>query len=123
MNFLAPGRLWLLVVVAALAAAYVVVQRRRRHYAARFTNLDLLASVAPKRPGWRRHVAAAAMLAALVVLVASWARPTRRVRRLVGRPTAPWLARVEPVGEADRHHRRGPPPADGDAAIRAVPRG
>jgi Ca-activated chloride channel family protein len=77
MNFLAPGRLWLLVVVVGLAAAYVVVQRRRRHYAARFTNLDLLASVAPKRPGWRRHVAAAAMLAALVVLVAAWARPTR----------------------------------------------
>jgi Ca-activated chloride channel family protein len=80
MNFLAPGRLWLLVVVVALAAAYVVVQRGRRHYAARFTNLDLLASVAPKRPGWRRHVAAAAMLAALVVLVAAWARPTRPER-------------------------------------------
>ena len=80
MNFLAPGRLWLLVVVVALAAAYVVAQRRRRHYAARFTNLDLLASVAPKRPGWRRHVAAAAMLAALVVLVAAWARPTRPER-------------------------------------------
>src|SRR4249920_115619 len=58
MNFLAPGRLWLLVVVVGLAAAYVVLQRRRRHYAARFTNLDLLASVAPKRPGWRRHVGA-----------------------------------------------------------------
>jgi Ca-activated chloride channel homolog len=80
MNFLAPGRLWLLVLVAALAATYLVVQRRRRHYAARFTNLDLLASVAPKRPGWRRHVAAAAMLAALVVLVAAWARPTRPER-------------------------------------------
>jgi Ca-activated chloride channel homolog len=80
MNFLAPGRLWLLVLVAVLAAAYVVVQRRRRHYAARFTNLDLLASVAPKRPGWRRHVAAAAMLGALVVLVAAWARPTRPER-------------------------------------------
>jgi Ca-activated chloride channel homolog len=80
MNFLAPGRLWLLVVVVALGAAYVVVQQRRRHYAARFTNLDLLASVAPKRPGWRRHVAAAAMLAALVVLVAAWARPTRPER-------------------------------------------
>ena len=77
MNFLAPGRLWLLLLVAALAGAYLVVQHRRRHYAARFTNLDLLASVAPKRPGWRRHVAAAAMLAALVLLVAAWARPTR----------------------------------------------
>ena len=77
MNFLAPGRLWLLLLVAALAGAYLVVQHRRRHYAARFTNLDLLASVAPKRPGWRRHLAAAAMLAALVLLVAAWARPTR----------------------------------------------
>jgi Ca-activated chloride channel family protein len=77
MNFLAPGRLWLLVAVIALIAGYLVMQLRRRHYAARFTNLDLLASVAPKRPGWRRHVAAAALLAAIVLLVAAWARPTR----------------------------------------------
>jgi Ca-activated chloride channel homolog len=77
MSFLASGRLWLLLFVVALAAGYIVVQRQRRHYAARFTNLDLLASVAPKRPGWRRHVAAAALLAALVVLVTAWARPTR----------------------------------------------
>src|SRR5262249_33308880 len=77
MNFLAPGRLWLLLVVAVLAAAYVVVQSRRRHYAARFTNLELLASVAPKRPGWRRHVGAAAMLAALVLPATAWAPPTR----------------------------------------------
>jgi Ca-activated chloride channel homolog len=76
-NFLAPGRLWLLLAVVALVAGYVVVQRQRRHYAARFTNLELLASVAPKRPGWRRHVAAAALLAALVILVTAWARPTR----------------------------------------------
>jgi Ca-activated chloride channel family protein len=80
MNFLAPGRLWLLLVVVALLAGYVVVQRQRRHYAARFTNLELLASVAPKRPGWRRHVAAAALLAALVILVTAWARPTRPER-------------------------------------------
>jgi len=80
MNFLAPGRLWLLLAVVALVAGYVVVQRQRRHYAARFTNLELLASVAPKRPGWRRHVAAAALLAALVILVTAWARPTRPER-------------------------------------------
>jgi Ca-activated chloride channel homolog len=77
MNFLAPGRLWLLLAVVALLVGYVVVQRQRRHYAARFTNLELLASVAPKRPGWRRHVAAAALLGALVILVTAWARPTR----------------------------------------------
>jgi Ca-activated chloride channel homolog len=80
MNFLAPGRLWLLLVVVALVVGYVVVQRQRRHYAARFTNLDLLASVAPKRPGWRRHVAAAALLGAMVILVTAWARPTRPER-------------------------------------------
>jgi Ca-activated chloride channel family protein len=79
-NFLAPGRLWLLIAVVALAAGYLFMQLRRRHYAARFTNLDLLASVAPKRPGWRRHVAAAALLAAIVRLVAAWARPTRPER-------------------------------------------
>jgi Ca-activated chloride channel family protein len=77
MSFLAPGRLWLLLLVVALGLAYIALQLQRRHYAARFTNLDLLASVAPKRPGWRRHVAAAALLAALVVLVTAWARPTR----------------------------------------------
>lgn len=79
-TFLAPGRLWLVVLVAALAAAYVVLSRRRRHYAVRFTNLDLLASVAPKRPGWRRHVPAAAMALALLALVLGLARPARNER-------------------------------------------
>ena len=56
MTFLAPSRLWLLLLIAGLAIAYVILQSRRRHYAARFTNLDLLASVAPRRPGWRRQL-------------------------------------------------------------------
>jgi Ca-activated chloride channel family protein len=77
MTFLAPGRLWLLLLVAGLVVAYVVMQSRRRHYAARFTNLDLLSSVAPKRPGWRRHVAAIAVLCGLVALVFGLARPAR----------------------------------------------
>ncbi|HVL94022.1 MAG TPA: VWA domain-containing protein [Acidimicrobiales bacterium] len=80
MTFLAPGRLWLLALVPALAAAYVVLQRRRRHHAVRFTNLDLLASVAPSRPGWRRHLAAGAMALALVAMVLGLARPARDVR-------------------------------------------
>ncbi|MBW3644344.1 MAG: VWA domain-containing protein [Actinobacteria bacterium] len=78
MSFLAGHRLLLLAVVAALGAAYVVLQvRGRRRYAVRFTNLALLESVAPERPGWRRHVPAALLLAALAGMVVSLARPVR----------------------------------------------
>ncbi len=80
MRFLAAGRLWLLLVVGALSGAYVLLQRRRRHHAVRFTNLDLLASLAPRRPGWRRHVPAAAMGLALVAMVLGLARPARDER-------------------------------------------
>jgi Ca-activated chloride channel homolog len=83
MHFLAPGRLWFFFLPVALIAAYVVVQLRRRHHAVRFTNLSLLASVAPKRPGWRRHVPAAAVVGALVLLVLAFAQPShqRKVAR------------------------------------------
>lgn len=77
MTLLAPDRMWLLVPVALLALAYLVLQRRRRHYAVRFTNLDLLDAVAPKRPGWRRHVAAAIAGLALLAMVVGLARPAR----------------------------------------------
>lgn len=80
MSFLEPLRLWLLVGVAALAVAYGVLQLRRRTYALRFTNVDLLRSVAPRRPGWRRHVPAAVYLLALAALVVGFARPTRDER-------------------------------------------
>ena len=78
MSFLAGNRLFLLAVVAALGAAYVIFQvQGRRRYAVRFTNLSLLESVAPQRPGWRRHVPAALLLAALAGMVVSLARPVR----------------------------------------------
>src|SRR3954447_1720938 len=74
MTLLRPAFLWLLVGVLALVAIYVVMQRRRRHYAVRFTNLDLLASVAPKRPGWRRHLPAALVALAMVAGIVGLAR-------------------------------------------------
>jgi Ca-activated chloride channel family protein len=80
MKILAPDRLWLLLLVALLAVGYVVLQHRRRHYAVRFTNLALLDSVAPKRLGWRRHVAAAIAGVALVAMIVGLARPARDER-------------------------------------------
>lgn len=77
MTLLSPERLWLLLLVGALAVVYVVLQRRRRHYAVRFTNLALLDSVAPRRPGWRRHVVAVIAGLALCALVVGLARPAR----------------------------------------------
>lgn len=80
-DFVTPSRLALLLGVAALAAVYAVVSvRGRRRYEVRFTNLALLASVAPRRPGWRRHLPAALLLSALAALVVSLARPTREAK-------------------------------------------
>jgi Ca-activated chloride channel homolog len=79
-RFLSGERLWLLLGVIGLAAAYVVLQLRRKAYAVRFTNLELLRSVAPRRPGWRRHLPAVAFLLALATLVTAFAQPTRAVR-------------------------------------------
>jgi Ca-activated chloride channel family protein len=75
MDFLSPERLLLLVAVALLGGAYVAVQFRRRSYAVKFTNLELLDRVAPRRPGWRRHVPALLFLGSIAVLVVAFAQP------------------------------------------------
>ena len=77
-DFLAPGRLWLLLLVAALAIAYLAVLRWRRTVTVRFTQVDLLDKVAPQRPSWRRHVVAALMLLGLGLAVVATARPVDR---------------------------------------------
>ncbi|GAA1831454.1 VWA domain-containing protein [Pseudonocardia ailaonensis] len=73
--FSSPWWLLGLVVVAALVAGYVVLLRRRRRDVVRFTNLELLETVAPKRPGWYRHLPAAALITALAVLTIALAGP------------------------------------------------
>ncbi len=81
MTFLSPQRLWLLIAVVALAAGYILLQWRRRAYTVRFTNVNLLSSVAPKRPGWRRHIAAVIYLLALTHVRPRFrATGTRRAR-------------------------------------------
>jgi Ca-activated chloride channel family protein len=80
MHFVSPVWLLLLVGVAAALIVYVVLQLRRTKYAARFSNVSLLASVAPRRPGWRRHLTFALLLIGLAVLSVGVAQPTASVR-------------------------------------------
>jgi len=80
MTFLSPWWLLLLVPVLALLVAYVLTQRRRQRYAVRFASLPMLDSVAPDRPGWRRHAPAAAFALALVTLAVTTARPEMDLR-------------------------------------------
>ncbi|GAA4753986.1 VWA domain-containing protein [Modestobacter marinus] len=80
MTFQSPWWLAALLAVVALVGLYVVLQRRRARYAARFTNVALLGSLVPKRPGWRRHVAFGLVAAGLALLVTSLAQPSTEVR-------------------------------------------
>lgn len=78
-SFLAADRLWLLLLVPLLLVGYLVRQRTRRHYALRFSALPMLGQVAPRRPRWRRHVVAAGLLAAVAMMVVTFARPAAQV--------------------------------------------
>ncbi|MBU2665883.1 VWA domain-containing protein [Actinoplanes bogorensis] len=75
-RFLEPW--WLLAVLPVLifAGLYTWRQFRKRQYAMRFTNVDLLRTLAPKGLGWRRHVSAAAFLLSLLTLGTALARPS-----------------------------------------------
>jgi Ca-activated chloride channel family protein len=79
MNFDSPARLLLIVAPIALLVAYIVVMRARQKYALRFTSVDLLASVAPKRPGWQRHISALLILVALLLMVVGFAKPQHSI--------------------------------------------
>jgi Ca-activated chloride channel family protein len=78
MSFREPLLLLGLALVPLAVVAYVVAQRRRRRYAVRYTNVDVLASVA-KRVGWARHLPAALALLALAALLVALGRPQRTV--------------------------------------------
>ena len=80
MTFLSAWRLVFLAIPLALLIAYLAVQRTRPKVSARFTSVEMLASVAPRRPGWQRHLPTMALVAALVVLVLGFAQPARAIR-------------------------------------------
>jgi len=80
MSFISPLFLLGLLVVPALLAFAVIVDRRRARFPVSFTNLDLLASVAPgRRRSWRRWVPLGLFLIGLAAASTALARPKMRL--------------------------------------------
>ena len=69
-----------LFVVLGLVGLYIVVQLARRKRMLRFANMELLESVAPKRPSRWRHLATILLVLSLVLFTVAMAGPTHDVR-------------------------------------------
>ena len=76
MSFQNPLFLLALLAVPLAIGLYVLAERRRMRYAVRFTNMDVLASVAGGS-AWRRYVPPVLALLALTALCLGVARPER----------------------------------------------
>jgi Ca-activated chloride channel family protein len=74
-----PFFLLALLVVPALAVGYLTLQRDHARAAAAFASPRMGASVAPRRPRWRRHVPLLAFLLAVIALVVALAQPQKTV--------------------------------------------
>jgi len=66
--------------ILGLIGLYVVVQMARQRRILRFANMELLESVAPKRPTRWRHLPAILLVSSLVLLTIAMAGPTHDVR-------------------------------------------
>jgi len=100
-RFLQPFWLLALLPVVAVAGFYIWRQFRRRQYAMKFTNVDLLRTLAPKGLGWRRHAAAGAFLLSLVALGTAMARPSVDKKEPLERATVMLAIDVSLSMEAD----------------------
>lgn len=100
-RFLEPWWLLALLPVLAVAGGYVWRQFHRRADAVRFTNVELLRTLAPKGLGWRRHASATAFLLALVALATGMARPAVDVEEPLERATIMLAIDVSLSMEAD----------------------
>src|SRR6201999_3698120 len=69
-----------LFVVLGLIGLYVVVQLARHKRMLRFANMELLESVAPKRPTRWRHLPTMLLVLSLLLLTVAMAGPTHDVR-------------------------------------------
>ena len=69
-----------LFVVLGLVGLYIVVQLARQKRMLRFANMELLESVAPKRPTRWRHLPAILLVLSLLLFTVAMAGPTHDVR-------------------------------------------
>jgi Ca-activated chloride channel family protein len=79
-GFKNPWFFLFLLVVLGLVGFYVVVQVARQKRMLRFANMELLESVAPKRPSRWRHLSAILMVLSLLLFTIAMAGPTNDVR-------------------------------------------
>jgi Ca-activated chloride channel family protein len=69
-----------LIAVVAIVVLYILVQLARHRRMLRFANMDLLESVAPKRPSRWRHLPAILLVLSLLMFTVAMAGPTHDVR-------------------------------------------
>lgn len=86
-RFLEPRWLLAIVPVVVLAGVYVWRQLRRRSFAVKFTNVELLRSLAPKGIGIRRHLSAVVLLLSMLIMALGTARPAVDTREPLERAT------------------------------------
>jgi len=79
-GFKNPWFLLFLLVVLGLVGLYIIVQVARQKRMLRFANMELLETVAPKRPARWRHLSAALLVLSLVLFTVAMAGPTNDVR-------------------------------------------
>jgi Ca-activated chloride channel homolog len=86
-TFAWPAVLFALLLVPVLAAGYLLVQRGRRRRAVPYSSVALIRAARPTRTGWRRHLPAGLVLAALACLTVAGARPQLRAELPVSAST------------------------------------
>jgi Ca-activated chloride channel family protein len=101
-TFSSPWLLLALLLVPVVLAFALWIDRRRARYAVAFTNLDVLASVAPStRSTWRRWLPLALFLVALAAASTALARPRATVSTASSRATVVLLIDVSGSMRAD----------------------
>ncbi len=79
-GFAHPWFFLFLLAVLGLIGLYIVAQLARQKRILRFANMELLETVAPKRPNRWRHLPAILLIASLTLLTIAMAGPTHDVR-------------------------------------------